>query len=181
MLLAESFFFEPSPLVSRVVFIGTPHRGSPWAKRPIGNFGSKLVEEPSSMEKIHQQLITDNPNAFSKEFTRRIPTSVDLLKPDSPMLLATDRLPRDPTVHLHSIVGSGYRMVGAGDSDSVVPVSSSRLKGSETEKMIHAKHSDLNKVPESISELFCILRQHLREGDANSMPQTRSEFEISAD
>src|SRR5262249_19496829 len=45
-LLHAAFFFEPSPHVSRVVFIGTPHRGSVFARRPIGRIGSLLVSPP---------------------------------------------------------------------------------------------------------------------------------------
>jgi pimeloyl-ACP methyl ester carboxylesterase len=164
--LAESFFFEPSPRIARVVFIGTPHRGSPWAKRPIGRLGSSLVDEPNTMKEEHRQLIRDNRGAFSREFTRGIPSSIDLLESDSPLLHAIDRLPLDPRVQLHSIVGSGYWMLGAGDSDRVVPVGSARMPGVVTERSIDADHVDLHKTPEGVAELLCILRRHMREFDA---------------
>ncbi len=165
MQLAEAFFFQPSPMVTRVIFIGTPHRGSPCADRPIGRLGSRLVEEPETMREEHQQLIRDNPSAFSAEFSRAIPTSVDLLEPESPLLNAMDRLPHDPRVQLHSIVGSGFFMIGACDSDSVVPVESARKAGVVTERIIDAKHVDLHKSAEGVAELLCILRKHLREID----------------
>ena len=161
MSLAEKVYFEPSPLVSRVIFVGTPHRGSPFANRPIGKIGASLVEEPSSMEEQHQQLIRDNPGAFSEEFTRRVPTSIELLKSDSPLLLCIDQLPHHGRVQMHTIVGTGYWMMGGGDSDSVVPVSSARKNGVASEKFIHAKHTKLHQNPEGIEELFRILREHL--------------------
>ena len=34
--LERIFFFDPQPSVTRVVFVGTPHRGSSWARRSIG-------------------------------------------------------------------------------------------------------------------------------------------------
>ncbi len=161
--LAEAFFFEPSADVSRVVFIGTPHRGSPWARRPIGRFGSRLVDEPASSEAAHQQLIRDNPNVFSEEFSERIPTSIDLLEPSSPLLQAVDRLPLKDCVPFHSILGEGYWMIGAGNSDSVVPVSSARKPGAASEKAVHAKHTQLNRDSGGIEELFRILRAHARD------------------
>jgi hypothetical protein len=158
--LADSFFFDPVPMVSRVVYIGTPHKGSVWAERPIGRLGSSLVQEPSSMEDEHAQLIRDNPNCFSDEFTERIPTSVDLLAPDSPLLCAIDRLHKSPTVQEHTILGEGYFMLRAGDSDKVVPVTSASKPGVVSEKRIHKKHGDLHQSDEGIREVICILRKH---------------------
>lgn len=160
-VLADAFFFSPSPQVSRVVFIGTPHRGSPWARRTIGRIGSALVEEPRANESRHERLVRDNPNAFSEEFTRRIPTSIDLLRSDSPLLQAIERLPVAANMRLHSIIGSYRPMIGAGDSDGVVPVDSAQLAGVESERFVTANHGSLNKNQETIDELLRILRQHL--------------------
>ena len=161
--LAEAFFFEPSPSVARVVYIGTPHRGSPWAKRPIGRIGAKLVEEPEELQDFHDRLLRDNPGVFSREFTRRVPTSIDLLRPDSQLLAAIKQLPTHDRVQFHTIFGSGYHMLCAGDSDSVVPVKSARIGGNVTEKSIYAKHTKIHNDPVGISELLCILKRHLRE------------------
>ncbi len=120
--LRRSFYFQPSGMISRVVFIGTPHRGSPWARRPVGRLGSLLVEESPLVQSTHDLLVCDNPNAFSREFTRRVPTSIDLLESSSPLLQAIDQLPRDPRVQLHTVYGCGYWILGGGNSDSVVPV-----------------------------------------------------------
>ncbi len=161
--LSESFFFEPLPYITRVVFVGTPHRGSPWAERPVGRLGARLVREPSSLQNEHRQLIGDNPNTFSREFVQRVPTSVDLLEPDSRLLQAINQLPTDPHVRLHSIVGSGYWMIGAGNSDKVVPVSSARIHNATTERFVNSKHTDLHKDDDGVEELLCILRRHVSE------------------
>jgi pimeloyl-ACP methyl ester carboxylesterase len=160
-VLVDSFFFEPSHAIARVVFMGTPHRGSPWARRNIGRLGALLVEEPSSLESQHTQLIRDNPDTFSREFQRRIPTSIDLLRTDSPLLKATDCLPTSPHVKMHSIIGSYRPMIGAGDSDGVVPVSSARHALAISEKYIRGNHTSLHEKPESVDELVRILREHL--------------------
>ncbi len=158
--LADSFFFQPSPLVSRVVFVGTPHRGSPWAARPIGRLASTLINEPFSTEESHEQLIDENPDAFSDEFARRLPTSVDLLEPSSALLRAMDGLPYARHVQLHTIAGYGYCILGAGDSDRIVPLDSARKPDVVTERMIHAKHQKLHQSLEGVQELLCILRKH---------------------
>lgn len=161
--LGQAFFFEPVPTVSRVIYMGTPHRGSPWAQRPIGRFGSCLVEDTDETTRAHEQIVNDNPGAFSKEFSRRIPTSIDLLRPGSPLLLAMDRLPKNPCVPEHSIIGSWVPMVHAGDSDSVVPVNSAIRKGAASELIIHAKHTQLHHSDAGIHELVRILRLHAQQ------------------
>ena len=171
--LARSFYFEPSPWISRVVFMGTPHRGSPWARRPVGRIGAKLVEEPSSMKEMQQQLVRDNPGVFSQEFTRRIPTSIDLLRSDSALLLSMDRLPFHERVKLHSIIGSGYWLLGAGNSDRVVPVSSARMRSVTSEKFVPAKHTRINGNPDAIEELFGILKQHCKDNGPITNPMPR--------
>ncbi|MCH2180473.1 MAG: alpha/beta fold hydrolase [Mariniblastus sp.] len=163
--LVKSFYFNPSPQVAKVIYIATPHHGSPWANRLIGRIGSRLVEEPSRQVGEHQQLINDNPGNFSREFRRRIPTSIDLLKPQSPLLEAMSRLETKPSVQFHSIIGIYRPMIGAWMSDGVVPVRSAAIPDVETEKRIHAKHEKINKTPECINELFCILRSHFNQID----------------
>ena len=158
--LVQSFYFNPSPKVSKVIYIATPHHGSPWANRLLGRIGSRLIEEPSRQVAEHKQLIADNPGNFSREFRRRIPTSIDLLKPQSPLLEAIARLETKPSVQFHSIIGVYRPMIGAFISDGVVPVRSAITPGALTEKRIHASHEKINKTPTCIQELFCILRSH---------------------
>ena len=158
--LAETYFFEPLPMVSSVVFIGTPHCGSPWANRPLGRLGSCLVDEPPSFRNEHRQLIQDNPGLFSSEFSEGVPTSIDLLEPQSCLLQAINRLPLDPRVRLHSIIGEGYWMLGGGNSDKVVPVSSAFKPGVDSNRFIHAKHTRLHFVPAGVNELIRILCNH---------------------
>lgn len=158
----QAVFFERSPMVSRVIFIGTPHRGSVIAQRSIGRLGSFLVEQPIDLKLSHRKLLCDNPDVFSREFSNRTPTSIDILEPSSPLLLAIDSLTVDPSVRMHSIIGHGRWMPGSGDSDGVVPVSSARKYGVDSEKLVHDKHTDLPADPMAIEEVISILREHGR-------------------
>ena len=158
--LVQSFYFNPTPEVAKVIYIATPHDGSPWANRPIGRFGSLLVEEPSTQVAEHRQLIANNPGNFSREFRKRIPTSIDLLRPNSHLLKAISKLDTRPSVQFHSIIGIWRPMIGAWISDGVVPVKSAVVPHVVTQKFIHAKHEKINQTPTCINELFCILRSH---------------------
>ena len=165
--LGEAFFFDPNTAVSRVVYIGTPHLGSGWARRAVGSVGSALVEPAPQVEQRHDQLLRDNPDVFSEEFTRRFPTSIDLLEPSSPILNATASLLYRPGVALHTVVGDGHYTVGSGPSDGVVPVASASLYGSMSEKFVDSKHSALPRNGEVIAEVIRILVDHARVVDAS--------------
>jgi len=162
--LQEAFFFQPSVDVTRVVFMGTPHAGSSWARRPIGRLGSALVEVSSASQASHRQLTRDNPSLFREELQDRFPTSIDLLEPESPLLMATASLPFSSAVRIHSIMGCGKTTWKGEPSDGVVPVASARLLGVASEKTIDAKHEDLHRNPATMAEVVRILHEHLRCG-----------------
>jgi pimeloyl-ACP methyl ester carboxylesterase len=157
---SEAVFFVPSPMVSRVIFIGTPHRGSALAQRAIGRVGSLLIKETADLKDEHDRLIKDNPGVFSEEFSRRIPTSIDMLEPKSDLLQAIHRLPINSRVRVHSIVGEGRWMPGNGDSDGVVPVSSAKHEQSLSVTMVAQKHAKLTEDPAVIQQVLRILREH---------------------
>jgi pimeloyl-ACP methyl ester carboxylesterase len=158
--LASAFYFLPSPDVACVVFIATPHRGSVYAVRMIGRVSSALVEDPPQWRARHDQLLRDNPGAFREEITRGIPTSVDLLEPDSQILEATTRLCYRPDVQLHTILGDRVWQPSEGPSDGVVAVSSARLVGVETELDVDARHTEIQRHPETSREVMAILARH---------------------
>jgi pimeloyl-ACP methyl ester carboxylesterase len=155
--LAESFYFAPSSDIQRVILIGTPHQGSSLARRCIGKIGARLARVPEEDRAEHERLVAENPGVFSDEFQRRYPTSVDLLQPNSDLLQATNLMPYRYGVKLHSIIGTGGCMLGSGPSDGVVPVSSARLGGVESELIIEEDHEDLQRTREAIREVLRIL------------------------
>lgn len=158
--LHEAFYFQPSPDIRRVIFIGTPHAGSTWARRPVGRLGSFLVEPTPGTVARHAMLVDNNPGVFVDEFRKRFPTSIDLLEPESQLLAATIRLPFSPYVKLHSIVGTGKQMRNGEPGDGVVPVSSARLHGVVSETFLDAVHDSLHRDPETVAEVVRILRLH---------------------
>jgi len=158
--LRRDFFFHPSPLVRRIVFIGTPHGGSSLASLCVGRLASSYIRPAPEAERIHQLLVHYNPNTFAPEVVGGFPNSIDLLEPTSPLLAAMRQLPVNPQVRMHSIIGHGYPMLSSGDSDGVVPVSSARHPGVQTETFVHAWHTEIHSHPETLQALLYILSVH---------------------
>ncbi|NLS98190.1 MAG: alpha/beta fold hydrolase [Planctomycetaceae bacterium] len=160
--LQEMFFFDPSPHIRRVVFIGTPHNGSSLATRSIGRLSSYIVRMPDADEREYSAFLAANPGVIHPFAARRIPTSVDMLEPNNPILGAMAHLPAAPCVAAHSIVGTGGCTLRRERSDGVVPVDSARTPGVESELFVDEDHEDLHRSPETAREVVRILRRHLQ-------------------
>ncbi len=163
--LREVFFFTPQPFVRRVVMIGTPHRGSTLARRGIGRIGSCLARPTTETDERQRRVVRENPGVFQPWISRRVPTSVDLLEPDSPLLAGMLKLPICPDVRLHSIIGVARTNSLQGPGDGTVSLASASLRGVTSEKLITATHEELHDVAASIIEVERILQQHLRDYD----------------
>jgi len=158
--LERDFFFDPSPWVSRVVFIGTPHRGAGMARRLVGRFASSLARPFGSEEPLYRQLMDQNRHVFYEYLWKSPPTSIDLLEPDNPLLRALQQMPFRCGVRLNSVIGTGGTAVLSEPGDGVVPVSSARLAGVCSELFVPARHTELHRDPATIAELKRILREH---------------------
>ncbi len=158
-LAKNSLYFEPSNQIRRVIFVGTPHRGSKIASSPVGSLASKLVRQKGTMAENFSEFVKHNQNNISTMW-RELPTSVDLLKPGNPTLEAIYALPVSPSITMHSIIGTGHHGAFAKEpSDGVVPVSSARHRDVESELLVEAHH-DLHHHPDTIAEVTRILRDH---------------------
>lgn len=158
--LRRQFYFTHSPHVGRVVFIGTPHQGTTHLTAKSGHVSSTLVHEDPCLNEAHKKLVEDNPAAFRKEFRHRVPISFDLISPKSLLLTGIYRLPIQPDIPAHTILGHGWWSPHDGQSDSVVPVSSARLPGVQTEIMVNSLHTHLNRNAGTVCEVLRILRVH---------------------
>ncbi|MBX9788533.1 MAG: alpha/beta fold hydrolase [Pirellulales bacterium] len=159
--LRQLCFFDPVPNVRRVIFLATPHRGSVWARRPVGRLSSALVRPDDTQRNRHEQLERDNPGVFSPEVSERIPTSVEMLDPDSGVLRAIDSLPLNPCVTFHSVIGYGYYDLREGEGDKVVSIQSANFPCAESQIGVRAKHTQVQRQLETSQEVARILREHL--------------------
>ncbi len=158
--LRKYFFFDPVPFVSRVVFLATPHRGSDLSRGVVGRVGSNLISDPDYIHKLLYRLVKDNPDAFDSRRFRRLPTSIETLEPNSPILQALLNMQPSPAVKFHSVIGS-LRPAGVEKTtDGVVPYRSAHLDGVASEKVVRSDHG-VQKDPEAIREVRRILREHV--------------------
>jgi hypothetical protein len=152
--------FRPLPFVSRVVFIATPHRGSPVADSRFGQAIAALVRQPIEMDaRIAQIEALNGPDVISPELRGRAINAITNLRTDSAVLAALNRMPIQPGVRYHSIIPL---IAGKADTDGVVEYRSSHLEGAASERIVAGTHVSQQE-PAVTRELERILYEHLAE------------------
>lgn len=158
--LERVFFFDPQPFVKRVIFIATPHQGSRLSNRFIGRLASNLIRLPSTLMRARSELIERNPEAFTARFRRGLPTSVDNLSPDSPVIQTLATISIDKQVLHHSIIGNVWGGPPEQSTDGVVPYASAHLADANSEYLVPAGHACQTHAL-AINEVRRILVEHL--------------------
>lgn len=161
-------YFERDRGVTRVVFCGTPHRGSDVSPSLPGRIASLVAGQPRPLLRLTSELEKLNPGLHA--VGGRLPTSVELLSPEAPVLQVLDKRKCPEGVTYHSIVGvslprkkaeprSGGKPVG----DCVVSYESAHLDGVRSELVVQADHVHVHQHPLAIRELRRILLEHADE------------------
>jgi len=170
--LVEALIFEPVPSVDRVVFISTPHQGSPLGYNMVGRLTSSLIRLPQAADEASKALVkaVGVQNVPAEFRNRRELTSVRQLSSGNKVLEAMNRLPIEPRVKYHSIVGFNGRGDLETGGDGVVPYTSAHVDGAVSELIVKSDHSAQEKEP-SIAELHRILLEHLNASIAGRTPE----------
>ena len=166
--ITGALIFKHRPEVSRVIYASASHRGADMAKNFFGRLGASIIgntgdivggrnegTEAASLSKadsIGQQL-------------KRMPNSIDALKPNNRFVTLMDELPPVKGVPYHSIIGD--RGKGGNrdktppiSTDGIVPYWSSHLDGAASELIVPSGHWS-NQNPEAIKEVRRILHLHI--------------------
>lgn len=166
--LRRLFIVEPVPLVRRVIFISTPHRGSYLASNLARRLGTRFITLPATVAAQAWEALDFSPESHTETFLRgRMPTSLDSMSPRNPVLRALAEIPVSPEIKAHSIIpvrGDGDFHVGR---DGLVSYSSAHLDHVESEFIVRGGHSCQN-MPATIEEVRRILYEHLKSVDADS-------------
>jgi pimeloyl-ACP methyl ester carboxylesterase len=164
--LDNVLIFRPLPFVTRVVFIATPHRGSPIANSRFGQTIAALVRRPADVEAHIAEIEAMNgPDVISPEMRGRALNAITNLRTDSPILAALDQIPIQPGVTYHSIIPL---IDGNTPIDGVVEYRSSHLEGAESERIFAGTHFS-QQDPFVTRELDRILREHLATTNASAV------------
>jgi pimeloyl-ACP methyl ester carboxylesterase len=158
--LANICYFEPSPDVDRVIFMASPHYGSLCWSTLVGRGAAHFVRSDAERAAIHEQLIRDNPGAFNPEFEQRLPTSVDMLAPHSPLLSVMRQMQVPPTITLHNIWGVSHCISLDGPSDGIVSARSASHPDCESELIVSESHARVHRTKEASAEVLRILDEH---------------------
>jgi pimeloyl-ACP methyl ester carboxylesterase len=164
--LQETFYFKHRTDVSRVIFLGTPHHGSKLSPSFIARESLRFVQLPKMLMDAANELSKENPSLKLQQ----LPTSVDLLNPDSPALavLAGEH---NAQVHYHSVIGIApkskvslaYLLTGDNTpGDEVVPYASAHVDYVESELIVPASHFTVHQHPLAVREVRRILMEHAR-------------------
>jgi pimeloyl-ACP methyl ester carboxylesterase len=159
-LFRRALIFKPRPEVRRVVFINTPHRGSRLDRGGLEHIGSRLVRLPDPLRASYNRLMARNgPEFFKPHFRKGLPTSVDELEWQSPLLMGLDAVRLAPTIEAHSIIADRRDPPRAGGTDGLVAYESAHLDGTVSEFLVSSGHLCQDN-PAVIREIRRILVEH---------------------
>jgi triacylglycerol esterase/lipase EstA (alpha/beta hydrolase family) len=162
-LLGNMMFFEHLSYVKRVIFIATPHQGSPMADKWYTGILSGMVNLPSVVSETTaniagRQVLTQS---AASAYTKKTPNGVTLLSPSSAFMKATSTIPLRSDIPYHSIIGTRKSTdTGTGTSDGIVPYESSHLNFTESEVLVPSGHN-AHTHPLAIAEVKRILYEHM--------------------
>jgi pimeloyl-ACP methyl ester carboxylesterase len=158
-------FITPLPFVKRVVFLATPHRGSPLTVGRVAAWVGGYVAAPFQMAAVVGDLTLHNKDAFtlsSAYSVSKLPTSMDQMNPRNPFVTTLAEIPIAPGVTTNSIIAvQGTGPIEDG-SDGVVPYRSAHIDGVESEVVIRSTHS-VQDQPGAVEEVRRILLLHATE------------------
>lgn len=174
-LMRDCLIFGAHPGVRRVIYIATPHRGSRIDSGAVQAIGTRLVLLPDALRAARRRLVAENPPDFFREpFRKVLPSSIDELEWESPILTALSELAHPPALRVHTIIAVRPDSLPGDRTDGVVSYESAQVAGASSEKLVSAGHL-CQDCPEVISEVRRILLEHAGLPEPPGRPVIHSE------
>jgi pimeloyl-ACP methyl ester carboxylesterase len=162
-LMRDCLIFDAYPGVRRVIYIATPHRGSRLDSGSIQGIGTRLVSLSNALRAAQRRLVAENPPDFFREpFHKHLPSSIEELDWDSPILMGLSELAHAPALRVHSIIAVHAGSPTEQPTDGVVTYESAHVPAATSEKLVSSGHLCQDQ-PDVIGEVRRILRAQLAE------------------
>ena len=161
-LLEKALIFHPEPYVRRIVFIATPHSGSPVADGALGRVGLLISRPQADTKRIDDELKAAYGPRGETRGIRGESFSLNNLRPSSQVIRGLRAIPLDPSVPHHSIILQMKHPTPHGRGDGLVPYDSAHLDSAQSEVIVQGTHLDQDS-PGVTDELRRILRLHASE------------------
>ncbi len=159
-MITDMVKFSPRTDIARVVYVTTPHRGSPIPHNPIIQTAIRFIQMPRTVSRRDRKVLLEAIREDLRGLFTLPANSIRFLKSGSPILEAIETLPLTETIPYHSVIGDR----GMGDSpnstDGVVPYWSSHLRTAVSERIVPSDHSAPQN-PETAKEIRRILLEAL--------------------
>jgi len=159
--LKHALFLKPAPSVRRVIFLSTPQHGARTAESLAGKIGSALIHLPNSFSTMLRSIVAGQPGAVTPAMRKILEKggadAVRALYPDNPVMEAFSKLPIDPAIPVHSIIGDRGEDAGPDATDGVVSRRSAHLDGAASEAIVPCDHHSTGCQP-AMAEVLRILR-----------------------
>jgi pimeloyl-ACP methyl ester carboxylesterase len=156
----ELTYFEADKAVGRAIFIATPHRGANKAQASISGLISRFVKLPSNILTTTAVFLSAPGQNDLKINLKDNSTSIQSLKPDSPIVKVLNASPYKKGVIYHSIIGDRGKGDTPNSSDGTVEYWSSHQEGAASELIVPTGHSAYTS-PLAVEEVKRILRLHV--------------------
>jgi len=158
-LLRRSLFVTAVPYVRRVIFVATPHRGSPLAAFGLVGWLTRFIQLPVAISSAAVDLLAQNKDRLVLRTFGRMPRSVDNMSPSNLFVKTLADMPIADGVVVNSIIAVKGDGPAADGSDGVVPYWSAHVDGAESEMVVRSSHS-VQGNPHAIEEIRRILLEH---------------------
>jgi pimeloyl-ACP methyl ester carboxylesterase len=170
--LVSTLFFKPNQSITRVVTIGTPHRGSEFANNYTRWLASRVIRLPQIALATGQSLVRENPGFFRDHKLLTVSNAIDSLAPNSPIFPVMLRAKSAEGVKYHNIIGvlekSGFFARSSRRGDGIVDYASAKMDDVQSELIVNAEHTLIHTTDKAILEVRRILQEHLKEIDQNA-------------
>lgn len=155
-MIADMVKFAPRRDIARVIYVTTPHRGSPIPHNPLISRAIRFIQMPRTINRRDRRVLVEAIREELRGLFTLPANSIRFLKSGSPVLEAIETLPLAKDIPYHSIIGDRGKGDSPNSTDGVVPYWSSHLETAASEKIVPSNHSAPQN-PETAQEIRRLL------------------------